>query len=96
MLIILFLGFGLLAFGGSYLKRRYHRRRDAEFARSQPDLGSWGPGRSVHEFGTAAVAPGPRFNEKGKGPEIVAKQGQPLNTSAGSKRLKKGWLPGRK
>lgn len=98
MLIILFLGFALLAFGAWYLKRRYHRRREAEFARSQPDLGSWGPGRSVHDFGAAAVAPGPQLSEKGKGPDrahSVAVQEQPLSNSTGSKRLKKSWLPGR-
>ena len=99
MLIILFLGFALLAFGALYLKRRYYRRRDAEFARSQPDLGSWGPSRSVHDFGAAAVTPGPSLTEKGKGPErttAMQAQNQPVGKSAGSKRLKKMWLPGRK
>lgn len=97
MLIILFFGFGLLAYGAWYLKRRYHRRREAEISRSQPDLGSWGPGRSVHDFGTTGEAPRPPFNEKGKEPERVdiPMQTQALETTKGSKRLKKSWLPGR-
>lgn len=108
MLIVLFFGFIILAWAGSFFHRRYHRRRDGEVvaaASRQPDLGTWGPGHSAHDFGaTARSVVGPPINEKGKGRELgpgiepgiepeVEKTHQQLETTNGSRRLKKSWLP---
>ena len=74
MLIILFFGFGILAWAGWYLHRRYHRLHDggammtsATSARRQPDLITWGPGQSVHDFGAVGEVAMPQMHEKGKG-----------------------------
>lgn len=87
MLIILFFGFGILAWAGRYLHRRYHRLHDDEAmmtsatsATRQPDLETWGPGQSVHDFGAVAGGVRPQMNEKGKGSErtdAVLQQPQP-------------------
>ncbi len=94
MLVILFFGFSLLAWLGWYLHRRHHRRRDAEGAGSQPDLGTWGPGRSVHDFGVMDVSPRPPISEKGVGSRAlnVRVHQQPVTPNKGSRRLKKSWL----
>lgn len=110
MLIILFFGFGILAWAGWYLHRRYHRLHDgdammtsATSAPRQPDLVTWGP-QSVHDFGAVGE------NEKGKGsarPDAALQQQQqqppppqPLSQQnpekeKGSRRLKKVLLAGR-
>lgn len=104
MLIVLFFGFIILAWAGSFFHRRYHRRHDGEVvaaAARQPDLGTWGPGHSAHDFGaTARSVVGPPTNEKGKGRELgpgiepeVEKTHQQLENTNGSRRLKKSWLP---
>ena len=101
MIIILFLGLGALAIGGTILHRRYQRRQElgGHDRTGQPDLGSWGPGQSVHEFGPpgAAGATGATgatgavvSNEKGKGRAEVQEQG--TGEKRGGKRLKKGLL----
>lgn len=116
MLIILFFGFGILAWAGSYLHRRYHRLHDGEAmmtsaisAPRQPDLETWGPGQSVHDFGAidGVVAARPQMNEKGKGiarPDAVLQrpQQQPppppqqnIEKEKGSRRLKKVLMAGR-
>lgn len=98
MLIILALGLTGLAVGGVYLRRYVHRRREArEFSVSGPrqDLETWGPGQSVHDFGATDVSNVSPANEKGKEREIVQTQ-EPTNDRRNSRRLKKGWLPGRK
>lgn len=71
MLIMLFIGLGLLAFAFWFLHRRYRRRHGAHAttpAVTQPDLGVWAPGQSVHDFGAGIGAVN---NEKGKGREQV-------------------------
>lgn len=92
MVIILFFGLGLLAFVCWYLHRRYLRRRDAEGVQTQPDLNTWGPGRSVHDFG--AESSRPPMNEKDKG-VTAANAGVPeqaFRNNRSSRRLTKGWL----
>lgn len=113
MLIILFLGFGILAWAGWYLHRRYHRLHDSEAmmtsatsAPRHPDLGTWGPGQSVHDFGAVGEGIMPQMNEKGKGsarPDAVLQQQPPPQPppqqnpekEKGSRRLKKVLLAGR-
>lgn len=93
MLIILFLGFGLLAWLGSYLHRRHHRRQDAEAVGSQPDISTWAPGQSVHNIGAVGVAPGPPINEKSVESRGEAfGQQRPRKAKRGSRRLTKSWL----
>lgn len=97
MLIVLVLGLAGLAVGGVYLRRYIHRRREAqEFGAtgSRQDLETWGPGQSVHDFGAAGAAAAGSANEKGKEKEVVQDQEAP-NDRRNSRRLKKGWLPGR-
>lgn len=115
MLIILFFGFGILAWAGWYLHRRYHRLHDSEAmmtsatsAPRQPDLETWGPGQSVHDFGAGGGGIRPPVNEKGKGsvrPDAVVQQQPPPRPQPppqqnpekekGSRRLKKVLLAGR-
>lgn len=86
MLIILFFGFGILAWAGWYLHRRYHRLHDGDAmmtsttsARRQPDLVTWGPGQSVHDFGAADEVVRPQMHEKGEGsarPDAALQQQQ--------------------
>ena len=75
MVIILFIGLGLLAFGFWYIHRRYHRRKEAEIQRlagGRDDLGTWGPGQSVHDISSPSVVGTPPMqNEKGKSREQV-------------------------
>ena len=95
MLIVLVLGFSLLAWLGSYLHRRHHRRRDTEATASQPDLRTWGPGQSAHDFGTVDVAPPvPPINEKAKGSreENVGGAEPRRKFRSGSRSLTKSWL----
>ena len=103
MLIVLLFGFILVAIVGRYFHRRYHRNHDGAAvgvarARSQPDLGTWGPGQSAHDFGaSAAGAAAAPIREKGK--ENWQADAGALQQSSekpkGSRRLKKGWLSGR-
>ena len=54
MLIVLIIGLTAFAVAFSVLHKRYHRRREAQWAQStvaQPDINTWGPGQSVHDFG---------------------------------------------
>ncbi|KAL9026465.1 MAG: hypothetical protein Q9196_004874 [Gyalolechia fulgens] len=98
MLIILALGFTGLAVGGVYLRRYVHRRREArEFGVSGPqhDLETWGPGQSVHDFGTAGAGNVSSEQEKGPEPETVINQ-EATDDRRNSRRLTKSWLPGRK
>jgi hypothetical protein len=98
MLIILFFGFGLIAWLGWYLHRRYHRRQDAETSSSQPDLGTWRPGQGVHDFGANYVASNPTIGEKHRGAKGVHSSVQEQTTETttetrkGSQRLTKSWL----
>ncbi|KAL8838191.1 MAG: hypothetical protein Q9170_002234 [Blastenia crenularia] len=97
MLIIIALGLTGLAVGGVYLRRYIHRRREArEFSVGGPrqDLETWGPGQSVHDFGGAGAAGSGNGREKGKEKETVQNQ-ELSNDRRNSRRLKKGWLPGR-
>ncbi|KAL8671320.1 MAG: hypothetical protein Q9168_004181 [Polycauliona sp. 1 TL-2023] len=96
MVIILILGLGGLAFGGVYLKRYIHRRREAqETAAAGPrqDLRTWGPGQSVHEFDPPVAAAGNPGREKGRDIEMVQTE-EGSNDRSKSKRLKK-FLPGK-
>ncbi|MCJ1429225.1 hypothetical protein MMC29_007138 [Sticta canariensis] len=71
---------------GWYLHRRYHRLHDgdammtsATSARRQPDLVTWGPGQSVHDFGAVGEVAMPQMHEKGKGsarPDAALQQQQ--------------------
>ena len=99
MIIVLFFGLGALAIVGWWLHRRHLRRQElgGHDRTGQPDLGSWGPGQSVHEFGppgaagtNAVAAGGAAQNEKGKGRVGVQEQG--AGEKRGSRRLKKGLL----
>ena len=98
MIIILFLGLGALAIGGTMLHRRYQRRQElgGHDRTGQPDLGSWAPGQSVHEFGPPGAASatgatgGVVSSEKGKGRAEVQEQG--AGDKRGGNRLKKGLL----
>ncbi|KAL9601603.1 MAG: hypothetical protein Q9219_002437 [cf. Caloplaca sp. 3 TL-2023] len=95
MLIILALGLIGLAVGGVYLRRYIHRRRESrEFGVSGPrrDLETWGPGQSVHDFGTAGVVNNGSNQEKGKERETNQAQEVPTSDRRNSRRLKKGWL----
>lgn len=91
MLIILILGFILIAWLGRFLHRRHHRRRDAEATGSQPDLQTWGPGQSAHNVGAVDVAPGP-VSEKIRGSTGEYAGGLPKKSRKGSRRLTKNWL----
>lgn len=95
MLIVLFLGLGALAIVGTWLHRRRQRRQEigGHNRTGQPDLGSWGPGQSVHDIGApgalgagGATGEGAQ-NEKGKSREVVAEQAP--EKSRGSRRLRK-------
>ena len=95
MIIILFFGLGALAIGGTMLHRRYQRRQElgGHDRTGQPDLGSWGPGQSAHEFGppgAAGATGGVVPTEKGNGRAEV--QEQSTVEKRESKRLKKGLL----
>lgn len=98
MLIILVLGLTGLAVGGVYLRRYIHRRREARdfgVAGSRQDLETWGPGSlSVHDFGAGGAVTAAPANEKGKEREVVPNE-EAVNDRTNSRRLKKGWLPGR-
>ncbi|KAI4154122.1 MAG: hypothetical protein LQ341_000413 [Variospora aurantia] len=83
--------------GGVYLRRRIHRRREARdfgVAGSRQDLETWGPGQSVHDFGAAGAPTGTPANEKGKEGD-PAQNPEAANERRLSRRLKKGWIPGR-
>ena len=59
MLVVLIIGFTAFAVIFSMMHRRYHRRREEQWAQStvsQPDINTWGPGQSVHDFGVARAA----------------------------------------
>ncbi|KAL8653873.1 MAG: hypothetical protein Q9210_001847 [Variospora velana] len=97
MLIVLVLGLTGLAVAGVYLRRHIHRRReerDFGVAGSRQDLETWGPGQSVHDFGAAGAATGTPANEKGKETD-PAQNPEAANERRLSRRLKKGWIPGR-
>ena len=58
MLVILIIGLGLFTIVFSLLHRRYHRRRELQWSQatvSNPDINTWGPGQSVHDFGAYAA-----------------------------------------
>ena len=82
MLVVLFIGLATLAFAFWFLHRRYRRQHAAHVTRpaaTQPDLGVWAPGQSVHDFGAGVGAVN---NEKGKGREqvnIAPGVGPPVN-----------------
>lgn len=96
MLIILVLGFIGIAVGGVYLRRYIHRRREARDARlagPRQDLETWGPGQSVHDFGTHEITAVSPVNEKGKEKETIQAQ-EATSDQSNSRRLKKSWLSG--
>lgn len=66
MLVIIAVGLSLLAIGGWFFHRRYHRRRAAHWGQasaSHPNINEWGPGQSVHDVGVYGAG----THEKGKG-----------------------------
>lgn len=103
MIIVLFFGFLALALGGRYLHRRYQRRDElgGHSRTGQPDLGSWVPGQSVHDFAPPSAAGAVAENEKGKqsvGVQEEQQQQQQQQPPAAaenkrsSRRLKKIWI----
>ena len=95
MVIVLFFGFLALAIGGRYLHRRYQRRQElgGHSRTGQPDLGSWAPGQSVHDFEPPGAGGAVAQNEKGKQSVGVQEaQQQPTENKRSSRRLKKGWI----
>lgn len=82
MLIVIFVGLSLIAIGGWFFHRRYHRKREAKWSAasgSQPNINTWGPGQSVHDLGYtpgggSSVSYG--YSEKGK-------TRQPMSTYGG-------------
>ena len=95
MLIILAIGFSVLAVGGWFLHRRYHRRRESQWALApgpQPDINTWGPGQSVHDLSFGATAA--NDNEKGKTREQTRAVQQPARVHKGQ-RERSGRFSGR-
>lgn len=94
MLVVLFVGLLLFAFLVWFLHRRYRRKQElGDHSRApgvQPDMNTWGPGQSVHEFRApgegAAVA---EQSEKGKERAGAPEQG--TDSKRSSRRLKKPW-----
>ena len=94
MLVVLFVGLLLFAFLVWFLHRRYRRKQElGDHSRApgvQPDMNTWGPGQSVHEFRApgegAAVA---EQTEKGK--ERAGASEQATDSKRSSRRLKKPW-----
>ena len=90
MLIALAIGLALVALCGWLLHRRYHRRREAQWSQavgSQPDITTWGPGQSVHDFGVAGL--GMPMQEKGKAREQVRGMNEPVPARMREHRLSK-------
>ena len=109
MVVILFFGLGFLAFLFWFLHRRYHRKKEAEIQRlagTRSDLGTWGPGQSVHDISSPTVIGTPTMqSEKGKerdsganfgGAEEPPRQGrrmrESMRKSKRTSRLKKAFL----
>ena len=90
MVIVLFVGLGLVAWIFWFLHRRYHRRREAQWSQavgSRPDITTWGPGQSVHDLG---YTPGASANiEKGKAKEQVRGVNEPPPARMRENRLSK-------
>ncbi len=59
MLVVLIIGLTAFAVAFSVLHKRYHRRREQQWSQStvsHPDINTWGPGQSVHDFGVYRAA----------------------------------------
>lgn len=59
MLVVLIIGLTAFAIIFSIMHRRYHRRREQQWSQStvpHPDINTWGPGQSVHDFGVYRAA----------------------------------------
>lgn len=87
MLIILFFGLLALGLGFRWWYHRHQRRQElgGHDRSGQPDLVSWGPGQSVHEFGPPGAAGAAVQTEKGK--EKVTTEEQPHENKRSSRRL---------
>lgn len=54
MLVVVIIGLTAFAVIFTIFHRRYHRRREQQWSQStvpHPDINTWGPGQSVHDFG---------------------------------------------
>ncbi|KAK4691999.1 hypothetical protein P7C71_g5121, partial [Lecanoromycetidae sp. Uapishka_2] len=81
MIVVLAVGLSILAIGGALLHRRYHNKREAQWAQTAvlPNINTWGPGQSVHDLGYSsggAIAYGEK--EKGKAKEQVRGVNEPV------------------
>lgn len=93
MLIVIIVGLTALAIGGRIFHRRYHRKREAQWALgSRVDMTTWGPGQSVHDLGyygsETPVGPGASV-DKGKAKEQVRGVNQPPPARMRENRLSK-------
>ena len=93
MLIVLIVGLTIIAIGGWFFHRQYHRKREAKWALgSRVDMTTWGPGQSVHDLGYhgsgAVVGPGAP-TDKGKAKEQVRGMNQPRPARMRENRLSK-------
>lgn len=96
MLVIVFVGLTAMAVIFYLLHRRYHARREAQWAQStvpQPDINTWGPGQSVHDFGAYAASLKRKLSRgrgsqknRGAATDVRAKSGG----SGGSRNREKG------
>lgn len=95
MIVVLFFGLILFAFLLWYFHRRYQRKKElGDHSRApgvQPDMNTWGPGQSVHDFHApgdgAAVA-----SQEEQGTEKAAAAEQASGSKRNSRRLKKPWV----
>ena len=96
MLVVLFVGLSAFAFIVWYFHRRHQRKQElGDHSRApgvQPDMSTWGPSQSVHEFHapgetTAAAATAEKGKEKAETQEVAP------NSKRSSRRFKKpSWV----
>lgn len=95
MLVVLTVGLAAFAFVLWYFHRRYQRKRELrDHSRApgvQPDMNTWGPGQSVHDFhapgqSAAGAAPAEKTQERA----VAEEPG--IKSKRNSKRLKKPWV----
>lgn len=94
MLIVLAVGFIALAIIGTWLHRRYRRKREeAENAFPRPTMQAWAPHQgSVHDVGNFGkeVEAGVGVGEKGKGKEAQKGKGKETGTGRLVAKLRRG------
>ena len=97
MIVVLFFGLLLFAFILWFLRRRHIRKQElGDHSRApgvQPDMNTWGPGQSVHDFhapGEGAATAAVTQTEKGK--ERAGAAESVPGSKRNSRRLKKPWV----